>query len=224
MSRARTSLPLGDDIQARWNVQITLEERGKRKIHHRSHNIYVNVGRQFILETITASAFPSASSFTRLQDSVVRYIGFGLGGSRQNSSLAALAPIGTTLYPGTNTQTDTDPATFRLERPIKVTGSDVTQIDPGDLWMRQISPVGSLPAQNRVTYAAVFSQTDLQVGALSMPLSEIGLFKSSADPALPNGAVGAYPGPGGHMIAYDTFDTLHKTGQFSIRVEWSLRL
>ncbi len=203
----RSSLLFPEDIELKWNVQISLEERGKQKIHHRSHNIFTNVGRQFVLENISAAAFPSASSFTRLQDSVVRYIGFGLGGTRQNSSLAALAPIGTTLYPGSNAQTDTDPTSTRL-----------------DLWMRQVGVIGSLPAQNRAVYVAVFSNTDLQVGATSMPLSEIGLFKSSADPSLPNGSVGAYPGPGGHMIAYDTFDTLHKTGQFSIRVEWSLRL
>lgn len=217
------SFSFAEDIELKWNVEIALEERGKTKIHHRSHNIFTNVGRQFICENISASAFPGASSFTRMQDSVVRYIGFGLGGSRQNSSLAAAAPIGTSLYPGSNTQTDDDVTVTALERPIKVTGSDVVQIDPGDLWMRQVSPIASLPAQNRVVYTAVFSPSDLQVGAGSMPLSEIGLFKSTADPSLPNGSVGAYPSPGGHLVAYDTFNTLHKSGQFSIRVEWTLR-
>lgn len=214
---------LGDDAQGKWNIEIVREERGKEKLVHRSHNIFTNIGRQFICENISAAAFPSSSSFTRLQDSVVRYIGFGIGGSRQNSSLAAAAPIGTTLYPGTNVQTDTDVTVSRLERPVKVTGTPAEQINVSDIWMRQVSPIGSLPAQNRVVYTAVFSQTDLQVGADSMPLSEIGLFKSTADPALPNGAVGAYPGPGGHLVAYDTFNTIHKSGQFSIRVEWSLR-
>lgn len=214
---------IADAIEVKCNLEIDLFERGKRRRVHRTHNIFTNVGRQFVLENISASAFPTPTTFTPLQNSCVRWIGFGIGGSRQNSSFATAAPL-STLYAGTNAQTDADPTVTKLERPVKVTGSAVSPIVAGDIWMKQVTPVVSLPAQNYVTYSAVFSETDLLVGAASMPLSEIGLFKSTADPSLPNGDVGAYPGSGGHAIAYDTFNTLHKTGQFAIEVRWTLRL
>ena len=207
-----------DVIEVKWNLEIDLFERGKReRLHQRTHNIFTNVGRQFLCENMSAAAFPTASSFTRIQDSVVRYIGFGVGGVYQNSSIALATPFSDPYpvgYGGTNAQTDADVTVNKLERPVEVT--------PG-LWMKEVAPIPSLVVPNATTFIATFSETDLQVLGASTPLSEIGLFKSTADPALPNGSAGVYPGAGGHAVAYDTFNTLHKTGQFSIEVRWTIR-
>lgn len=207
-----------DVIEVKWNLEIDLFERGKRRrFHQRTHNIFTNTGRQFLCETMTAAAFPTPTTYTRIQDSVVRYIGFGIGGDRQNSSFATTPPLSSAYpagYGGTNAQTDSDVLVDKLERPIEAASG---------IWMRQVSPVPALVAPNYVTYVATFSETDLLVGAASIPLSEIGLFKSTADPSLPNGSSGTYPGVGGHVVAYDTFNTLHKTGQFSIEARWTIR-
>ena len=208
-----------EDLDVKLNLEIDLIERGKRKLHHRSHNIVVNTGRQFLAEVITASSFGSGS-FVRTQDQVVRYVGFGIGGTRQNSSDAAAPPYSLAYpagYGGTNLQTDTDVTVARLERPVRVaTGPD--------LWMRQISAPGTFPTATRTRFITVFTSTDINFGAFaSVPLSEIGLYKGSADPSLANGGAAAYPGPGTHLIAYDTFDTIHKTGVFSIEVRWEWR-
>jgi hypothetical protein len=212
-------MKFSEDVDVRLNLEIDLIERGKRKRHHRSHNIVVNTGRQFLAEVITASSF-GAGTFVRTQNQVVRYVGFGIGGTRQNSSDAASPPYSLAYpagYAGTNAQTDTDVTVARMERPVRVTATP-------DTWMNQISAPGTFPTATSTRFIAVFGPADINIGPFaSVPLSEIGLYKGSADPSLPNGGAGAYPGPGSHMIAYDTFDTIHKTGVFSIEVRWEWR-
>lgn len=215
-------MKLGEDIEIRLNLEIILIERGKRKVwHQNTHNIVVNTGRQFIAEVITPSAL-GPGSFVRTQDTVVRYCGFGIGGTRQTVPIAAAPPLSTPYpvgYGGTNLQVDTDVVVSRLERPVQVTTG------VGGLWMREIAAPGTFPTATETTFVSVFGQTDINVGVFtSMPLSEIGLYKSSADPTLPNGGAGVYPGPGGHMIAYDTFDPVSKTGVFLIQVNWTWRI
>lgn len=213
-------MKLTTTIEAKLNLEINLIDRGKRRVwHQNTHNIVVNTGRQFLAEVITASSF-GPGSFVRTQDTCVRYIGFGIGGTRQTRADASAPPY-SDLYPagygGTNVQTDTDVTVSKVERPVLVsTGPDV--------WMKEISAPGTFTAAERTKFIATFSPTELNLGAfVSVPLSEIGLYKSSADPSLPNGGAGAYPGPAGHLIAYDTFDTISKTGVFSIEVLWEWR-
>jgi hypothetical protein len=207
-----------DLVDVSWNVEVSLIERGKRRRwHQRTHNIVVNTGRQFLAEAITPSDLgsPGDGVFTRTDNSVVRYVGFGIGGVGQAFSSAGAPPYSDN-YPGTNVQTDDDVTVSVLERPV--------QTAPG-VWMRQISAPGTFSAGGRNTrFIAVFAEADFNFGAFAaVPLSEIALYKSSANPALPSGAAGAYPGTGGHLVAYDTFTAIPKTQMFSIEVAWEFR-
>lgn len=203
---------LADSIELRSNYSLVFRERGKIVKRHESKNIVTNLGRQFMARVITASAFAGAG-FTRTSNEIIRYIGFGVGGDRQNSPVAAAAPISTD-YAGTNVQTDSDLTVVGLERPVRVNA------DP--LWMTELATPGTFgdpPDPVSTTFTAAFTETDLSYGAYtSVPLSEIGLFKSGADPAEANGAIG-----GGHLVAYDTFSTIHKTGLWSCTVRWQFR-
>lgn len=212
-----------ETVEVRVNVEIDLFERGKRRLVHRSrsHNIIVNTGKQFMAESITAAAFGGGGTFTRTRDQVVRYIGFGIGGSRQSNPSAGASPFSDAPpagYAGTNTQTDVDVTVGRLERPIRVSGGP-------DVWLKQISAPGTFDSGNRyTTFIATFGETELSYGSfLSVPLSEIGLYSSSADPTLANGGAGAYPGPTGHMIAYDNFDPISKSGGVIVEARWQWR-
>lgn len=221
VGRKRSAFSIREKIDIRWNLQISVEDRGKSKIwHHRTHNIVVNTGEQFMAEVITPATLGPSGSFTREQDNIIRYIGFGIGGTRQNSSDASASPLSDTYpagYDGGNSQTDTDPTVAQLERPVLVTTGP-------DLFMQEISTPGTFAAFNETTFIAVFSRTEINVGAFtSVPLSEIGLYLNSADPTLPNGGAGAYPGGTGHLAAYDTFDSISKTGGFQITVRWTWR-
>ncbi len=210
-ARRFLSLP-PDAIIGLVNIELDVRERGKIVQRERTHNIVTNIGRQFLAEVIVSETTPV---ITRTQDTVVRYIGFGIGGSRQNSSIANSAPFSVD-YPGANTQTDTDLTVTGLQRPVKVTAAPI--------WMREITAPSTFPTATSVRFTSVFTETDINFGSYtSVPLSEIGLFTSAANPALPNGASGVYPGAGGLMIAYDTFNTIHKSGLFSIEVRWEFR-
>lgn len=210
---------LYDRIEATWNVEISVEDRGKRKIwHQRTHNIVVNTGREFQAKCITPATLGAGGSFTRHDDSVVRYIGFGIGGGRQSSPTAAASPYSDAPpggYAGTNTQPDDDPSVAQLERPVRVSGGP-------DVWMQEIVTPGTFPSFRETTFIANFGPTSLSYGSfISVPLSEIALYKSTADSSLPNGGAGAYPGGTGHTVAYDTFDPFSKTGGWSIQVRWT---
>lgn len=205
-----------DGIDVSWNIEIlATRKHGSVELwHQRTHNIVVDTGRQFFCEAITAAAFAGAG-FTREQDTVIRYIGFGIGGAMQDNPAAAGAPYSVD-YPGTNTQTDSDVTVAALERPVRVTAAP--------LWMNEVSTPGTFPTATSVTYIASFASSDLSYGGYTAPpLSEIALFKSSADPAEPNGGSGAYPGSGGHIVAYDTFTPFPKSAIFGFEVRWTLR-
>lgn len=205
--------------EVKWNIEILGFDRGKRRIlHQRTHNIVVDNGRQFVLEAMSAASF-SGGSFTRVREAVVRYMGVGIGGTRQVSPLAASSPLASPYpdgYGGTNTQTDDSLAVSRLERPVKVSSTS---------WLKQIAAPPTFPTATSVTYTAVFGNEDLNVAPhAQMPVSEIGLFSSLADPAQPNGGAGTYPGGANHMIAYDTFNTLLKTGYWLLQVNWTWQI
>lgn len=214
MSKSVRYLALPPDfIIGRTNIEIDVRERGKLVRREQTHNIVTNIGRQFLAEVIVSDV--AAPGLTRHQNTVIRYIGFGIGGDRQNSSIANNPPFSVD-YPGSNTQTDTDLTVTGLQRPVKVTSAP--------LWMTEIAAPATWPTATSVRFTAIFSETDINFGSYaSVPLSEIGLFTSAADPALPNGASGAYPGAGGLIAAYDTFNTIHKSGVFSIEVRWEFR-
>lgn len=208
-----------EDFEVKWNVEIIGFERGKRKcLHQRTHNIVVNNGRQFIVEALSAASFPGAG-FTRVQNSVVRYVGFGIGGSRQVAPQALTAPLSSAYpsgYGGANTQTDDSLVVSRLERPVKTTNS---------LWLKQVAAPPSFPSATSVTWSAMFDAADLNLSPhAQMPISEMGLYSSAADPTQPNGGAGAYPGATGSMIAYDTFTSLYKTGFWSFLVNWTWQI
>lgn len=218
-ARRGNGMHIIDRIHGSWNVEvISIDENGKEELLQRTHNIVVNNGRQFIVENAAASALADGS-FTRTQDTVVRYMGLGIGGTRQLASEAASSPLSDAYpdgYGGSNAQTDIDPVVGRLERPVMATDS---------LWLKEVTAPATFPTATSVTWQCLFAAADINISPYTMiPISEIALYKSSADPALPNGGAGSYPGPTGHVVAYDNFFPLYKTGLFSILVKWTWAL
>lgn len=207
-----------EDIEVRSNLQITMFDRGKKCRHFQlTHNIIVYGGRTFLIENIAAQSF-SGAGFTRHQNTVVRYIGFGIGGTRQTDPAAAASPLSDPYpagYGGTNLQTDIDLNVGRLERPVKATST---------LWMKEVATPATFLSASEVQWTATFGQLDINIAPFtSIPLSEVAMYKSSADPTLPNGAAGSYPGATGQTLAYDTFDPFSKNAAFTAVVQWAWR-
>lgn len=208
-----SGLRITDDIEVKQNLKITARERGKIVARREGHNIFLNLGREWLARLVS---YASLSPLTPEEDHRIRYMGFGVGGTRQVAlSVANSAPI-VTAYPGTNLQTDTDPSIHILERPVRISGSTSTYPGlAGDIWLGacQVPVVHGTP--HETTFIRLFTQTEVSYSSfLTVPLSEVMLFTNSAD-------IGSYINTG---VAYDTFDTLSKTMAFELLVEWTLRL
>lgn len=206
-------LRIADDIEVKQNLKITARERGKIVARREGHNIFLNLGREWMARLI---AYATLSPLVPEEDHRVRYMGFGIGGTRQVApGVANTSPI-VGAYPGTNAQTDTDPTVLRLERPVRISGSSSAYPGlAGDVWMGECQVPVVHSTATETTFIRVFTQLELSyLPFLSVPLSEIMLFTNAADPgsALNTG------------IAYDTFDTLSKTLAFELQVEWTLRI
>jgi hypothetical protein len=213
MSTAR--LPISDIIEVKQNLHIVARERGKIVTRRDGHNIWLNLGREYLSQLIAYKAF---SPDETERDDRIRYMGFGVGGTRQVAPLVANAdPIGgvTGAYPGTNVQTDLDPTVIWLERPVRLSGGSTTYPGVvGDVWIGQIQAPATHDTVTSVTFKRLFPAAEVSYAPfLSVPLSEVGLFTSAADP-------GVYRN---NPVAYDTFDTISKTNAVEIEIDWTIR-
>ncbi len=201
-----------EKVEVKQNLRLTLRERGKIVDRREGHNIWLNLGREYLAQLIAYSSF---SPLTGERNDRIRYMGLGIGGTRQTALGVANASPYVDSYPGTNLNTDSDLGVAQLERPVRISGS--TSAYPGladDTWLAQVQAPVVHPVATQTTFTRVFTATDLSYGGfLSVPLSEIMLFTNAADPHV-------YNNPG---IAYDTFDTLSKTNAFELEVNWTVR-
>lgn len=199
-------------IEVKQNLSLTLRDRGKLIARRKGHNIWVNLGREYLAQLIAYSSF---SPLTTERDDRVRYMGLGIGGTRQLAlGVANSAPI-VTAYPGSNANVDTDPTVTTLERPVRISGSTNTYPGLGtDVWVGQIQAPATHTAATEVTFQRLFTQTEVSYGTfLTVPLSEVGLFTAAANQNVYNNS----------LIAYDTFDTLSKTNAFELEIVWTIR-
>lgn len=214
-------------IRAESNVELRLVDptTGKVKEKRRSHNIFVNYGRDWL-----ASLVGLQSGGTPFRTDRPRYMAFGIGGQSQLigadtiRGTAAGSPYAYPQYPnewgtanpgsGDPTQTDTDPSVLALEWPVEVLTNDYYD----DVSLPNVYP-GSTGV---VRFTSVLGLTEVSFGANpSVPLSEIGLFTESVTQTDPP-TTAVLPAEK-YMIAYNTFDTLSKTTQFVLEIDWELR-
>lgn len=212
----RGSFRFFEDIQVKSNVFITARERGKIVARREGHNIFLDYGREWLSQLI---AYFSFSPDVYENDNRIRYMGFGIGGTRQLAPAHAdSAPytdygpsgVGTT---GGFTQTDTDPTVTRIQRPVRVSGGS-GGAQPGDYWVGQVQAPVSHDTPGSATFHRIFGSEEVSYAPYnSVPLSEVGLFLSNVDPNFRTN----------NIVAYDTFDTISKTTAFELEVVWTLR-
>ncbi len=201
-----------EDIVVKQNLIITARERGKIVARREGHNIWLNLGREYLAQLI---AYASMAGPTAERDDRIRYMGLGVGGSRQlQIGVANAAPI-VTAYPGTNAQTDSDADVLTLERPVRISGGETAYPGIGtDVWLGQIAAPAEHPLVTQTKFIRVFDVSEVSYGSfLSVPLSEVGLFTGAASPTVYNNT----------MVAYDTFDTISKTSAFELEIDWTIR-
>ena len=205
--------PIKDTIEVKSNLRIVMRERGKIVARREGHNIWLNLGREYLAQLI---AFSSFGPDTPVRNDRIKYMGVGIGGTAQIAlPTANSAPI-SPPYTGTNVQDDVTPIVTTLERPVRVSGS--TSAYPGiagDQWVGQVAAPPDLSVGGEVTFSRVFTESELSYGPfLIVPISEVMLFTSNADPE-------NYQNTG---VAYDTIATLSKTSANAIEFLWTIRI
>ncbi len=241
-SRRREGAPPITPVKVGSNVHLTLRDKpGGRIVEERhSHNIFLDYGREWLSELVGLN-----TGFVPFRNDRVRYMGFGIGGTSQlidsgtiRSTWAGFPDAWDYTNPldlttggyggagvGNPTQTDTDPVVTGLEYPVQVTSADY--------YDSVLAPAG-FPEAGAIRFTAVLGYNEVSFGsAVSVPISEIGLFTESIlsqdTPPLPEDRVVTPPVPPNpdagvrYMIAYNTFDTLSKTSAFVLQVDWELR-
>lgn len=204
------SLRFIETIEVKQNLVIIARERGKIVARREGHNIWLDLGREWIANLI---GYETINPDSPQEDHRIKYMGVGIGGTRQVAPGVANSGVLLSDYPGTNGQTDTDPTITTLERPVRVTGGSGAP-SAGDLWIEAVQAPPDHATATQTTFRRVFTQTEVSYYPyLTVPLSEIGLFTAAADPVyyLNN------------PVAYDTFDTISKTSAVELEVEWTIR-
>jgi hypothetical protein len=202
-----------DTIEVHSNLKVTARERGKIVARREGHNIWLDLGREYIAQLI---AFQSFGPDVAVRNDRIKYMGVGIGGTAQLAlPTANSAPI-SPPYTGTNLQDDVTPIVTTIERPVRVSGS--TSAYPGlagDQWVGQIQAPPDLSGGTEVVFRRVFTEEEVSYGPfLIVPISEVMLFTSAADPE-------NYLNTG---VAYDTIATLAKTVATAIEFEWTIRI
>jgi hypothetical protein len=202
-----------DTIEVKQNLIITVRERGKIVDRREGHNIWVNLGREYLAKLI---AYSLMAPLTPETDHRIRYMGVGIGGDRQLALGTANAAPLVTAYPGTNVQTDSDLAVTSLERPVRISGGASAYPGVGtDVWVGQVGAPAAHPLATQTKFVRTFTSGEVNYGTfLTVPLSEIGLFTNEVT------TPGAYQPP---LVAYDTFDTISKTAAFELEIDWTIR-
>ena len=183
------------------NIEIILRERGKIVSRTESHNIWALAGQRWLSQLVSLD--PDDEPYA---DNRLRYLAFGIGGIKQNSSLACIPPM-STEYPGTNRQTAIDKDIEKLERPCRVhPGSFLKAID-----------VMEMPNTTTLRCITDFSPMDLSFDAglfRQIPLSEVGLVANTKNVSDKE-----------HFtVGYNTFPTIMKSNTHDMQVIWTIRL
>lgn len=206
------------------NVVLRLKDpsTGKTKDKRESHNIFLNYGRDWIAHLV------SLDTSDVYRDDRIKHMAFGIGGTKQQVSAADIRDATKYNYqdypnnwgapPGTGdpSQTDTDPTVTALEWPVLIEASD---------YFDTIARPHTFPGTTGVVrFTCVIGTSQISYGArTTVPLSEVGLFTEGVDGTQDVPPIVGVGGSEKYMVAYNTFDTLSKTADFVLQVDWELR-
>ena len=203
-----------EDVDPEVNVYLTFRREGRIVARRESHNVFLNAGRAWITQRCGSSDFALGTPHTL---EVIRYVGFGCGGALQSDPQFANSQAEIVTVEALE-----DPISFSEALGVKTYLKSCDDQLPGDTTYfpgngRIVFVCGV--AETEISYAAATTAaSNVNVGT-SVPVSEIGLYLSSA---LPTDAGAAPTGPN-NMVAYNIFDPVFVTPDVSIQARWELR-
>lgn len=211
------------------NVEIIVRERGKIVQRHEGHNVWVDLGEEYLAELISLTSHdPDVPE----RSDRVKYMGFGIGGAEQTMLSTVNSPPFSTSYPAGSDPNATTGNEYRdsvpvqppittLERPVRISGGTTAYPGAGsDVWL--VGPPSdaffSHPSPGKFKMTAFVSGTSGDIvyspfDATGVPISEAGLFTSAA----------TTPGePFNTLVAYHSFGTILLTTTTDIDFLWTV--
>lgn len=229
----RPGSSLYEHIQVKQQLEIVATERGKVVSRHAGHNIFLDVGREWLARFIGLAVMPPYGTFAVPGDypnphRFPRYLGFGIGGNKQFYPKAAFSQVPLVGYANANpawppqfTQTDTDPGVFAMEAPCVMEMNGHLVLEDGCKWLTQIdTPTFPGGSPGEIRFSRIVMQNEISVAPFDLvPISEVMLFVDDPDPNFPY-KVPLNPGSG---IAYDTLNTISKSNATALQLDWTFR-
>ena len=216
-----------ESVWGTQRVSLIARERGKIVARRESDNVVVNAGRTWLRGLVSAQSYPelipptvaatdmNVNAFDPATDVQTqskyrpRYIAFGVGGTMQ-----------TTTPPGAGTFTEVVTVTG-LEAPVEYLRGATTwymaQVQDQDLTNTDYAPDAYSIRFRRIAGLTDISYAAQPTYGVNVPLSEVGLFLSSAVPTVTTSG-----SPAG-FCAYNTFSTITKTPLITVEVIWEWR-
>lgn len=215
---------LSDKLDPTINVAIAVIRDGKLVEERFGHNVFTNTGRNWLSKIIGSDNYSQDPPSPHNTDKI-KYIGFGCGGALQTNTDFATGQ--TELVTVTSIQ-DPIPISVDFDQRLYLKQVDNQTNDsvyfPGDFRTRFICDI----AEDELSFAGnVTRVSNVEVGT-SVPITEAGLYLSSANPrytheANPPLPDEADPAAANYLVAYNIFDPIHITPNVILRVEWEIR-
>ena len=213
---------LNDKFNPKINVAIGVYKDGKLIDKRLSHNVVTNTGRAWLSQLVGSGDYSQDPPLPHNTDKI-GYIGFGCGGALQTDQNFAIGQ--SEMVTVTHIQDPVPIADLAGGEKLYLKRvSDQAQSSvffPGDFRTRFIVDL----AEGELSYPGNATRISGHVVGTSVPITEAGLYLTSAGPSFNDGAntPGADPaGPNG-MVAYNVFDPIFVTPNVVLRVEWELR-
>ncbi len=215
-----------DLLDIKFNVRITARKHGVLipEFTRVSHNVFVNGGRSWLKYRLGGSAY-GVSPPTPHVTSVLAYIGFGCGGALQpDNQFANSQPEIVTV----DALEDPVPysrggGTGDVRQYLKLCENQnlTTEYFPNDFRTLFIASV----AETEISFAGNATRTSNVTVNTSVPVSEAGLYLSTALPNFSHPAVAGEADPAGanELAAYNIFEPIPVTPGIVLRAEWELR-
>jgi len=200
-------------ISPEMNLVIKLvDQQGTVVEDKRFHNVFTNMGRNWLAESSRVVGPVPGPDGTRKVDTTPYYIAVGQGSDQQSIS-----------PPGVGLQTEIATVT-RIEFPV---------LYQAGLYLKEIDRPTLEPDAYTNQYQTTFLETDISFGtATAVPITEFGLVTKNAAPGTPGGIqLGAGVSPyeyatpfnNGYLIAYRSVPPITKTGLYKLQITWELR-
>lgn len=208
-----------DNLPVQYNVRISVLRDGKVVEKRESHNVLTNTGRAWLATLVGASAYPVGGDPTPHTPDRIKFMGLGCGGSLQTGAnllkfQSATVDV-TNLEDAVPFKAGPNNTNYYLKQ---VTPQSInTTFFPTAYRTRFILEI----AENEISYAGSTTAGSNQAVNTNVPISEAGLYLSSA----PSGGL-VTPAAAktlGSMVCYDTFSPIVITPNVMVRIEWELR-